>query len=150
MQTHNIWFILYKQFHTIHYASAISTCTRTHTPYTVNKQAQITTKQHTCMHVHTQIQLPFIQTICHLPTLPPPISWPKKTPTSPCSVADSDCIKASNSLNMRKFSWGYWISPFSLCNVMSLIYRVQCWMNQPLHKQMTGQQVSFEAEFSLL
>lgn len=144
-----MWFILYQQFHTSSLRlSRKHSHTNTHSQAAAqsHQRAQITTKQHTHTHVHvrtpTQIATPpFIQTISHLPSLPRPILWPKKN-KSPCSVADSERINPSNSLKMRKFSWGYWISPDSLCSVVSLAYRAQGWMDQTLHKGTTGCQVS--------
>lgn len=101
-----------------------------------------TTHARACTHTNTIATPPFIQTISHLPTLPQPIWWQKKKKnTSPCSVADSECIKASNSLKMRKFSWGYWISPSSLCSVVSLTYMAKCRMDQTLRKGTTERQV---------
>lgn len=142
-----MWFILYQQFHTSSLRlSRKHSHTNTHSQAAAqsHQRAQITTKQHTHVHVRTPTQIatpPFIQTISHLPSLPRPILWPKKN-KSPCSVADSERINPSNSLKMRKFSWGYWISPDSLCSVVSLAYRAQCWMDQTLHKGTTGCQVS--------
>lgn len=110
------------------------------------------TDTHTRMHTHKRIRNnpnpTSYKQFPHLPTLPQAILCQKKN-TSPCSVADSEC-KASNSLKMRKFSWGYWISPSSLCSVVSWTYRPQCWIDQTLHKRDKGCQVNFEEEFSLL
>ncbi len=129
--------------------------TDTHSQATAQsyKQAQITTKQHTntCMYTHKHDRnSPFHTNNFPLTHSASANLVAKKKNTSPCSVADSECIKASNSLKMRKFSWGYWISPSSLCSVVSLTYRAQYWMDQTRHKGTTRRQVSFEVEFSLL